>query len=213
MVDSLCKSRKCYSNYFLTSLHLPGEPLDKNTVSPRLQGRTPSPKTARELPATIQAVALPNSNVCPPKETPSPTAETSAPSTSHQPDSHSASTNQEQVTHRPISEAALTPQGVCSPVAQTTQASSELRPTSIPTESSSESTSSTPGRSSVAPESQLSTPAAAYHANFGRTSKYATKDCPRMLGVKCVVDFERIYRFLSTLQKPDEDCHLTPMGE
>ncbi|XP_039903129.1 putative uncharacterized protein DDB_G0290521 [Simochromis diagramma] len=50
--------------------------------------------------------------------------------------------------------------------------------------------------------------ATAFHAKFGRTSKYATKD---MFGVKCVVDFERIYGFLSTVQKPNQDCQLTPM--
>ncbi|XP_035771572.1 snRNA-activating protein complex subunit 2 isoform X2 [Neolamprologus brichardi] len=50
--------------------------------------------------------------------------------------------------------------------------------------------------------------ATALHAKFGRTSKYATKD---MFGVKCVVDFERIYGFLSTVQKPNQDCQLTPM--
>uniref|UniRef100_A0A668SER8 Small nuclear RNA activating complex, polypeptide 2 n=1 Tax=Oreochromis aureus TaxID=47969 RepID=A0A668SER8_OREAU len=53
--------------------------------------------------------------------------------------------------------------------------------------------------------------ATAFHAKFGRTSKYATKDSPRTFGVKCVVDFERIYGFLSTIQKPSQDCQLTPM--
>uniref|UniRef100_A0A669DZE0 Small nuclear RNA activating complex, polypeptide 2 n=1 Tax=Oreochromis niloticus TaxID=8128 RepID=A0A669DZE0_ORENI len=53
--------------------------------------------------------------------------------------------------------------------------------------------------------------ATAFHAKFGRTSKHATKDSPRTFGVKCVVDFERIYGFLSTIQKPSQDCQLTPM--
>ncbi|XP_063322124.1 snRNA-activating protein complex subunit 2 isoform X2 [Pelmatolapia mariae] len=53
--------------------------------------------------------------------------------------------------------------------------------------------------------------ATAFHAKFGRTSKYATKDSPRTFGVKCVVDFERIYGFLSTVHKPNQDCQLTPM--
>lgn len=61
--------------------------------------------------------------------------------------------------------------------------------------------------------SQLSSPAAVFHARFGRTSKYATKDSPRMFGVRCVVDFERIYRYLSVIHKPNEECHLTPMGK
>ncbi|KAM9837023.1 uncharacterized protein snapc2 [Aulostomus maculatus] len=57
----------------------------------------------------------------------------------------------------------------------------------------------------------LSTAAAAAQAKFGRTSKYATEDSPRTLGVKCVVDFERIYCYLSRIHKPNNDCHLTPM--
>eukprot|EP00066_Takifugu_rubripes_P015551 XP_011604817.1 PREDICTED: snRNA-activating protein complex subunit 2-like [Takifugu rubripes] len=32
-----------------------------------------------------------------------------------------------------------------------------------------------------------------------------------MLGVKCVVDFEKIYRYLSMIHKPDWECHLTAM--
>lgn len=59
----------------------------------------------------------------------------------------------------------------------------------------------------------LSSSAAAVHARFGRTSKYATKDTPRTLGVKCVVDFEKIYHYLSEIHKPDKECNLTPMGE
>ncbi|CAJ1086477.1 snRNA-activating protein complex subunit 2 [Xyrichtys novacula] len=53
--------------------------------------------------------------------------------------------------------------------------------------------------------------AAALCARFGRTSKHATEDSPRALGVKCVVDFERIYKYLSFILKPDEECPLTPM--
>lgn len=74
--------------------------------------------------------------------------------------------------------------------------------------------------SSVAPSAaphnvatSLSQSAAAAHARFGRTSKYATKDTPRMLGVKCVVDFEKIYRYLSEIHKPQKECNLTPMGK
>ncbi|XP_047452925.1 snRNA-activating protein complex subunit 2 [Mugil cephalus] len=188
-----------------------GQPLNTNTVSPHLQGKTPAPKTTRALPATIQA---PKSNVHPPEETAPPTAETSSPSepaASQKPPSQSLCTNQEQVSGSPTSAASVTPQDVCSPVAQATQESSEVHPVSIPTESTSKSTSSTSRPSSVQPETAHSTPAATYHTSFGRTSKFATKDCPRMFGVKCVVDFERIYCFLSVLQKPNEDTHLTPM--
>ncbi|GLD66681.1 snRNA-activating protein complex subunit 2 isoform X1 [Lates japonicus] len=49
------------------------------------------------------------------------------------------------------------------------------------------------------------------HVRFGRTSKYATEDSPRTFGVKSVVDFERIYRYLSVIHKPSEECCLTPM--
>lgn len=63
------------------------------------------------------------------------------------------------------------------------------------------------------PSATLSPSAAAAHARFGRTSKYATTDSPRMLGVKCVVDFEKIYRYLSMVHKPDWECHLTAMGK
>uniref|UniRef100_A0A4W6E7A3 snRNA-activating protein complex subunit 2 n=1 Tax=Lates calcarifer TaxID=8187 RepID=A0A4W6E7A3_LATCA len=65
--------------------------------------------------------------------------------------------------------------------------------------------------SSTQPVPPLSTSAAAAHVRFGRTSKYATEDSPRTLGVKSVVDFERIYRYLSVIHKPSEECCLTPM--
>lgn len=68
---------------------------------------------------------------------------------------------------------------------------------------------STPSHSTA----PLSTSAAAFHARFGRTVKHATNDSPRIFGVKCVVDFERIYRYLSAIHKPNDECHLTPMGE
>lgn len=59
----------------------------------------------------------------------------------------------------------------------------------------------------------LSSQAASLCAYFGRTSKYATQDSPRVLGLKCVVDFEKIYTYLSSILKPEEECSLTPMGE
>ncbi|GAA6231002.1 snRNA-activating protein complex subunit 2 isoform X1 [Lates japonicus] len=65
--------------------------------------------------------------------------------------------------------------------------------------------------SSTQPVPPLSTSAAAIHVRFGRTSKYATEDSPRTFGVKSVVDFERIYRYLSVIHKPSEECCLTPM--
>ncbi|XP_068612292.1 snRNA-activating protein complex subunit 2 [Brachionichthys hirsutus] len=57
----------------------------------------------------------------------------------------------------------------------------------------------------------ISSPAATVQSQFGRTSKHSTKDSPRVLGVRCVVDFERIYRYLSAIHKQNEECHLTPM--
>ncbi|XP_056298975.1 snRNA-activating protein complex subunit 2 [Pseudoliparis swirei] len=62
------------------------------------------------------------------------------------------------------------------------------------------------------PKLPLSSPAAEFHAKFGRTSKFATEDSPRVYGVKSVVDFERIYSYLSGIHQPTDDpCQLTPM--
>ncbi|KAM6960356.1 snRNA-activating protein complex subunit 2 [Tautogolabrus adspersus] len=55
-----------------------------------------------------------------------------------------------------------------------------------------------------------SCPAAVLPAGLGRSSRLK-EDSPRTIGVKCEVDFERIYRYLSGILKPDEECHLTPM--
>nr|XP_020515376.2 snRNA-activating protein complex subunit 2-like [Labrus bergylta] len=55
-----------------------------------------------------------------------------------------------------------------------------------------------------------SSPAAALPAGLGR-SCMLKEDSPRIIGVKCVVDFEQIYRYLSVILKPDKECHLTPM--
>uniref|UniRef100_A0A3Q3IRF5 snRNA-activating protein complex subunit 2 n=1 Tax=Monopterus albus TaxID=43700 RepID=A0A3Q3IRF5_MONAL len=57
----------------------------------------------------------------------------------------------------------------------------------------------------------LSASATECQARFGRTSKYATKDSPRTFGVSSVVDFEKIYRYLSVINKPNERCPLSPM--
>ncbi|KAM4565277.1 uncharacterized protein snapc2 [Fundulus diaphanus] len=57
----------------------------------------------------------------------------------------------------------------------------------------------------------LSETAAVIHARFGQMSKHPTIQSPKKFGVKCVVDFEKIYKFLSVIQKPSEDCRLTPM--
>ncbi|XP_042368740.1 snRNA-activating protein complex subunit 2 [Plectropomus leopardus] len=107
-----------------------------------------------------------------------------------------------------------------SSAAQTTQQPLEQRFTT----STSKSTSSTPpipsqtpapsnaSSSNASPSNSappFSTSAAAFHAKFGHN--YATEDSPPVFGVKGVVDFERIYRYLSVNHKPNEDCSLTPM--
>lgn len=137
-----------------------------------------------------------------------------------------------QVTSSSGSAAVLKTDSIGSSLNQTTQQPSEQHLTALSTTSASNSTSSGPhtlptssatfqtpvpstapssGAPSTHPTPTLSTSAAAFHAKFGRTSKYATEDSPRIFGVKSVVDFERIYRYLSAIHKPNEDCHLTPM--
>uniref|UniRef100_A0A3B4UYG3 Small nuclear RNA activating complex polypeptide 2 n=1 Tax=Seriola dumerili TaxID=41447 RepID=A0A3B4UYG3_SERDU len=106
--------------------------------------------------------------------------------------STSASTVKSTVSHTPVSPSATS----LTPLPSAAQFS-------VPSSSSSTST--------THPLPPLSGPAAEVHARFGRTSKFATKDSPRTLGVKCIVDFERIYRYLSAIHKPTDECHLTPM--
>lgn len=93
----------------------------------------------------------------------------------------------------------------------TSKSSQSSRRTSIPPVPSDAPSSADSSPSHSVPP--LSTSAATFHTRFGRTSKHATKNSPRMFGVKCAVDFERIYRYLSEIHKPNEECHLTPMGE
>lgn len=151
-----------------------------------------------------------------------------APFTSPQPASRAVIPLTEQVKPSSVAAEGVNAQSVSNSVIQTTQQPSEQHPTTFVTTATSKSTPSS-GNTSItavpsdAPSSAvsspshsmppLSTPAAEFHTRFGRTSKYATKDSPRMFGVKCVVDFERIYRYLSEIHKPNEECHLTPMGE
>ncbi|XP_035491050.2 uncharacterized protein PB18E9.04c isoform X2 [Scophthalmus maximus] len=84
----------------------------------------------------------------------------------------------------------------------------------LPSTAPSSGASSIPASSSCSssrPMPPLSTHAAEFHTSFGCTSKVTSKDSPITFGVKCIVDFERIYRYLSVIHKPDEECHLTPM--
>ncbi|XP_029311131.1 snRNA-activating protein complex subunit 2 [Cottoperca gobio] len=154
------------------------------------------------------------------------------PSTSPQPASQTVTPLTGQVPPASGSAAAVKTPSVGSPLIRNTQQSntllpSEQHPTTISTTSTSKSTSSGPhtslsssattpvpgteASSGVPPTHPLSTPATACHAKFGRTNKYATKDSPRTFGVKSVVDFERIYRYLSVIHQPDKKCHLTEM--
>ncbi|XP_039997164.1 snRNA-activating protein complex subunit 2 isoform X2 [Xiphias gladius] len=161
-----------------------------------------------------------------------------APPTTPQPASHTVIPVPGQGSLSSSSTAVVKTPGVGSSVIQTTQQMSEQHPTTNSTQKSTLSSLHTPLSSSAtsltllpstAPSSlassssavgscysthpmlPLSTPAVAFHARLGHTSKYATKDSPRTFGVKCVVDFERIYRYLSVIHKPNEECHLTPM--
>ncbi|TNN41382.1 snRNA-activating protein complex subunit 2 [Liparis tanakae] len=82
--------------------------------------------------------------------------------------------------------------------------------------SSSSTTGQTPPPSRTDPPGStkppLSSPAAEVQAKFGRSSKYATEDSPRVYGVKSVVDFERIYSYLSGVHQPTDDpWKLSPM--
>lgn len=70
--------------------------------------------------------------------------------------------------------------------------------TTTPFSAASTSSYSSPSHSNIAPAVQV---------KGGPTGKQATQDA------MCVVDFERIYRYLSAIRKPTEECHLTPMGE
>lgn len=46
-----------------------------------------------------------------------------------------------------------------------------------------------------------------------RKSKHADENTPRYTGLGSIVDFEKIYRFLSTVHVQSECFKLTPMGE
>uniref|UniRef100_A0A3Q0SSF8 Uncharacterized protein n=1 Tax=Amphilophus citrinellus TaxID=61819 RepID=A0A3Q0SSF8_AMPCI len=117
----------------------------------------------------------------------------------------------EEWTHVAASLAGTLEETISTAFSQSTS-SSATSLTSVPSSVSSTVASTSSAISSPTPHTlPQSTSAKECHARFGRTSKYATKDSPRTFGVKCVVDFEKIYCFLSVIQKPSQDCHLTPM--
>lgn len=174
---------------------------------------------ARRLSAPCQVVRVPNSNI-PPQQQPSLTAGASLAATST---SQAAAASYQLGTAErfivPSTSLQTTPQIVkavtghispssrrlavvktkrnCSSVIQTTQQPSEKQPTSICTSSTTKSV-------SPCPQMPLSSSIASLTP--------VPKDSPRTFGVKSVVDFERIYHYLSVTHKPNKDCHLTPMG-
>lgn len=123
------------------------------------------------------------------------------------------------VTPRPLSTAA----GASPAPPPTSQSAPSERPPT--TTSSSESPSSSPHTSptsrapapSPAPSSGASspppllTPVRQFHGKFGRTSKCVPQHSPMGLAVQSVVDFERIYHYLSIINSPGESCTLTAM--
>lgn len=104
------------------------------------------------------------------------------------------------------------PQQHPSSVITAASTSTSPSPNSVPSYSAGTTATTTTAPSSAAsPSSYSSTShsniAAAVQAKDGPTGKQATQDA------MFVVDFERIYRYLSAIHKPTEQCHLTPMGE
>lgn len=199
--------------------------------------KTPAPTTrpSKTPPAPSQVCSMPNGTICLPQQQPAPTFETSdKPCVYLQ--TASLTATPEKGPLQPPSRSSTSP-SLSRSINKTTQQPTESQPTTVAITSTSQSLSSSlnvPASCSATtltsvPRSVLSTAASsaisscstpttlpqsvsatAFHAKFGRTNKYATKD---MFGVKCVVDFERIYGFLSTVQKPNQDCQLTPMGK
>ncbi|KAK9524455.1 hypothetical protein VZT92_016850 [Zoarces viviparus] len=197
-----------------------------NTACPVLVHNTPGPAKdpARRLAAPSQVDRVLNGIVPPPQQQLPTTAGTSpkilaAPASSPQPASQTATPVTGQVSPGCGSVAVVKTQSVGSSLLQTTQQPSEQSPTTMSTSSTSKSTSSGPHAplsssatgqtpvpstapsseaSSAPPKHPLATPGVAFHS-------------PRTFGVKSVVDFERIYRYLSSIHQPNDDCHLTPM--
>ncbi|MEQ2293460.1 hypothetical protein AMECASPLE_033681 [Ameca splendens] len=175
----------------------------------------------RRLPAPSKVVRVQTNKILTPQKTfsPSPTVGTStaaiSTSQTRSPDSSSQSVGTADKTVQLISEKCAASVTSSSPKSLSPSAS-YISPVPAAAQSvvashclpiSSFSSSSSP---STVP---LSNTASELHGKFGQTSKHATIDSSRTFGVKYVVSFEKIYKFLSAIQKPSEDCHLTPMGE
>uniref|UniRef100_UPI0037E76CF3 snRNA-activating protein complex subunit 2 n=1 Tax=Semicossyphus pulcher TaxID=241346 RepID=UPI0037E76CF3 len=161
---------------------------------PLLVLKTPAPTMgpARRLQAPSQVVRVPNSQVPPPQPANKPGA-SAAPSCLTAATAPPQPAPQTPVT--PVAGAG-TPRSDSAAALKNTQKPSEQQPSP-----SAPSLTPLPTRPLPSP---LSSPPAALNARCGRSS-------PRVSGVKCVVDFERLYRYLSVILKPGEQCHLTPM--
>ncbi|KAM6894528.1 snRNA-activating protein complex subunit 2 [Lycodopsis pacificus] len=160
-----------------------------NTACPVLVHNTPGPAMG---PAKILAA---------PTSSPQPASQTATPVTGQvSPGCGSGAVVKSPTTMSTSSTSKSTSSGPHAPLS-----SSATGQTPVPSTAPSSDASSAP------PKPPLSTPALAFHTMFGRTNKHATKDSPRIFGVKSVVDFERIYRYLSSVHQPNDDCHLTPM--
>ncbi|XP_026154964.1 snRNA-activating protein complex subunit 2 isoform X2 [Mastacembelus armatus] len=221
----------------MPGLRAQGEHLGTKTNCPLLVLKTPAPTMgpAKRLPAPSKVVRVPIRKITAPQQHLSTIARISSVATSYLPATKrlvlSPATTQPawrkagKLTRSSVLAAESNIQIVGSSVIQANQQPSEQHPTTDSTTSTSKSTSSSPQThhsfstssfplvSSTASSSSttLSTAAPEFRAGFGCNSKYSTKDNPRAFGVKGVVDFERIYRYLSLIHKPNEECYLTPM--
>nr|XP_020469961.1 snRNA-activating protein complex subunit 2 [Monopterus albus] len=218
-------------------LPVQGEYLGISTPQPLLTVKTPAPTTgpAKGRPALFKLVKVPNNNIPAPQQQPSTTAGTSSvvtstslpPATSTIPQSATSvigqvrpSSSSAAVIGSSVIHTAQQPSEQHSSTSTSIAASSSLHmPISssgtslsqIPNIAMSSSSSAIPGCSYTHTTPLLSASATECQARFGRTSKYATKDSPRTFGVSSVVDFEKIYRYLSVINKPNERCPLSPM--
>uniref|UniRef100_UPI003AAEC64E snRNA-activating protein complex subunit 2 n=1 Tax=Centroberyx gerrardi TaxID=166262 RepID=UPI003AAEC64E len=193
-------------------------PISTSNTAPRLlilKTPTPTIGPARQLPASSQVVRVPTATISPPRQQ----SFTPVPGTS----SAATSTSQSVATSRQSGTTEMQSSTTASATCLKFSSSIPVIPSSsscIPANLSSISTISPPSVSSSTSSTVLhsnsynpttSTPVAALHARIGQTSEYARSDNPRKFGVKSIVDFEKIYRYLSVVHKENEECALTPM--
>ncbi|XP_071373352.1 snRNA-activating protein complex subunit 2 [Centroberyx affinis] len=126
---------------------------------------------------------------------------------SSQPPSHTATPTPASPRVSP-QQSSTTASATCLKLSSSIPSSSSCIPANL---SSVSSTSPAVLHSSNSSSPTASTPVAALHARSGQTRDDARKDNPRKFGVKAIVDFEKIYRYLSVVHKENEECVLTPM--